>query len=125
MNNNIRRSVKYVSFKHDANFFFHYQGKKIIAASVSGSDLPKNGFVTMEEFKTMLAEVQKRDGVTYKICEYEHFNKSEYINHNRKPEPKEVGNLAEVQKAIGKKVNKTNYKMTVSEYHFSYLPEIF
>lgn len=125
MKNNIRRSVKYVSFKHDANFFFHYEGRKIVAASVSGSDLPVNGFVSMEVFNTLLDKVQKRDGVTYQICKREHVHESEYINHNKKPEPKEVGGLTEIQKAFAKKVNKTNYKMTVSEYHFNYLPENF
>ena len=125
MKNTIRRSVKYVSFKHDANFFFHYEGRKIVGASVSGSDLPVSGFVSMEVFNALLAKVQERDGVTYQICKHEHIGESEYINHNRKPEPKEVSGLTEVQKTFAKKVNKTNYKMAVSEYRFSYLPEKF
>ena len=114
------RSAKYVSFNLDANFFYIYENKKLVGAYVSGKSLPKNGEVSFEEFNELLAMVQRKEGINYKVNTSYICHTTCYIAESNSVEVKEVKGLYKVCKTVNDKVRKGDYRMTRSEYSYNY-----
>ena len=113
----IYRTIKYASMHREANFYAIVYNGRISAYEISGKDLGVSGFkrVTYAEFNRTMEEVKKQDNVvTIKIEEKE----------RKKATKKAKTDMARAQERINKQVTKNNYKMSQSEWAWSYLPTV-
>ena len=126
-----RKFLKYASLKFDANFYYHYKNGEIVAVSVTGSDLPVNGFVTGKVFKSMYLEIKRKEAENCNIkynCSnvekgyipmekpQERFATNPYLTMNR-------NGLVEVYEKV-RKIRLEDYPISFSEYEYNYLPTL-
>lgn len=57
----VRRHIVYTSINYSADFLAYYDGKKLVALVVEGSNLSINGKVDAETFKALLRMVKEAE----------------------------------------------------------------
>lgn len=114
------RTVKYASLNIDANFFaVIYKGREA-AFEISGKDLGvKEGYkrIAKAEFFRMMENLKAKENADFTRTE-----KKLVKVADKKETSIYRTNLSGAIKEIARKVPKGSYKMTRSEYAWSYLP---